>query len=105
MPMATALLELVRRARAPPLLRDPSPRARERRSSRRPSRAFRCTQFVRAVPSCNAPRGVEILSERSMEPARAALIRFIVRHPWWTVWGLGIVALAGAVVVVLSGIV
>jgi cytochrome c553 len=39
-----------------------------------------------------------------MDPARAALIRFMVKHPWWTLWGAAVAIVMGVAVIVLSGI-
>lgn len=39
-----------------------------------------------------------------MDPPNRGIVRFVVNHPWWTAAGIGTVLAAGAVVVVLSGV-
>ena len=39
-----------------------------------------------------------------MDPVRGSIVRFVVKHPWWTAGGIGTVLLVGGAVVVLSGV-
>src|SRR5687767_12863728 len=39
-----------------------------------------------------------------MDPIRGAIVRFVVKHPWWTAAGIGSVLAVGAAFVVLSGV-
>jgi cytochrome c553 len=39
-----------------------------------------------------------------VDPVRGAIVRFVVKHPWWTAGGIGSVLLIGAALIVLSGV-